>query len=247
MFRCVICHHWTSEMFWRMSFYSITFNFYENLLNVFFAEGGNKDVFWSCVLAVLYFLRYERNSWVLRPRERANDSCCSCHRPLAFWAGLSRLLPPNVLVASANSQPPSRPPTAPAVCFSAALPGSSSSCGRGGDGLPCAAALNTKVNAHACCCAFDTPARTHTHTRTHHPVDSGKAVDTWSSALSDLEEVTERRLRTRRSDPLRQTIRAKWDKSGFKLSGWAWLLTAGVSSFFLACVSHTGSYQSVQQ
>lgn len=43
------------------------------------------------------------------------------------------------------------------------------------------------------------------------------------------------------SDLLRQTIRVKWDGSGRAL-----VLSAGVSSFFVACVSHAGSYQSVQ-
>lgn len=35
----------------------------------------------------------------------------------------------------------------------------------------------------------------------HHPVDCGKPVDAWSSALTDREEVSERRFRTRLVGP----------------------------------------------
>lgn len=47
------------------------------------------------------------------------------------------------------------------------------------------------------------------------------------------------------SDLLRQTIRVKWDGSGLKLSGWALVLSAAVSSF-LWPVYLTQDDQSVQ-
>lgn len=108
-------------------------------------------------------------------------------RALAFCAGLPRLPAPGVPVASANRQPSSQPLSGPAVCFSylaSAAPTVSSS------SYVEEAAMGCRVPQHSTPKSMPTRAvvlLTGRPERRHRPVDCGKPVDAWSSALTRRE------------------------------------------------------------